>query len=74
MPAIVSSGKDDDIFIEFVEMTENVMKHYDVARAIERTLDSKMKKEKKKSEEKITKPVLIRSFRAQLVTLFSPLK
>ena len=52
MPAIVSSGKDDDIFIEFVEMTENVMKHYDVARAIERTLDSKMKKEKKKSEDK----------------------
>jgi hypothetical protein len=47
MPTIVSSGKDDDLFIEVVEMTENVMKHYDIARAIERALDTKMKTKKK---------------------------
>ena len=46
MPTIISSGKDDDIFVEMVEMTENVMKHYDTARALERSLDSKMKTKK----------------------------
>ena len=52
MPTIVPSGNEDDIFIETVEMTENVMKHYDIARAIERALDTKMRKEKKKNDEK----------------------
>lgn len=52
MPTIVSSGEDEDIFMEVVEMTENVMKHYDTARAIERALDTKMKKEKNKKEDK----------------------
>ena len=52
MPTIVPSGNEDDIFIEYVEMTENVMKHYDIARAIERALDTKMKKEKKKNDGK----------------------
>lgn len=46
MPSIISSGQDDDIFVEVVEMTENVMKHYDTARALERSLDSKMKTKK----------------------------
>ena len=52
MPTIVPSGNEDDIFIETVEMTENVMKHYDIARAIERALDTKMRKEKKKNNDK----------------------
>lgn len=50
MPTIVPSGKDEDIFIELVEMNENVMKHYDIARAIERILDSNAKKSSKSAD------------------------
>ena len=46
MPTIVSSGQDDDIFIEVLEMNENVLTHYNTARTVERALDSKMKTKK----------------------------
>jgi len=45
MPTIVSSGE-DDMFIEVVEMNENVMKHYDIARSLERAMDTRMKRKK----------------------------
>ena len=47
MPKIVAPDENSDMFVEVVEMNENVMKQYNIARAIERALDSKIQSKKK---------------------------
>lgn len=51
MPKIVVPTNDvenDEIFIEKIEMNENIMKQYSIARSIERAIDKNMKNTKKK--------------------------